>query len=246
MNQYLEKIAKQTERKNGLAKDVASVGAGAHLLSKVPQRLLGYHKIYHGTTNENAVSIRKNGFDPSKGGTGASVLSGHYQEQSKGKIHVTKTKPAARLYAGGFEKKWQAAKDLQESSSDPKPSLSKTLLKSMKDSYTGKGSVVKARVPHSTWSKMKVDEDSSRGAPKNSFIQERMKERAATTHRKIDKKFIVGKGSGSIGGYATKKNIKRYLSTGSGRMRALGGVGQLAAGSALIANTVNNHRKDRE
>lgn len=240
MNKYLEKIA---SRKEGVSVgDVASVGAGAHLLSKVPQRLLGYHKVYHGTTNTNADSIRKNGFDPSKGGTGASKISSSYADQSKGKVHLTKTKLSARMYAGDLGGKIDAEKARNPVS----PNKRRTLINALKDSYTGKGSVVKARVPHSTWSRMKVDPDSSAGAPDHAFIQERMKERAATYDRKIDKKFVMGKGGGGMSMYATKNNLRRYLSTKSGRMRALGGAGQLVAGSALIHNAIANRGKPVE
>ena len=240
MNKYLEKIA---SRKEGVSVgDVASAGLGAHLLTKVPQRLLGYHKVYHGTTNKNAHSIRSKGFDPSKGGTGASKINSSYLGQSAGKVHVTKTKLSAHMYAGDLGGKIKA-----EKARNPiNPNKRATLIDALKDSYTGKGSVVKARVPHSTWGRMKVDEDSSAGAPDHAFIQERMKERAATYDRKIDKKFVIGKGGGGMSMYATKKNLRRYLSTKSGRMRALGGVGQLAAGSALIHNAIANRGKPVE
>ena len=235
MNRYLEKIAQTAEKKKSIAKDVASAGVGAHLLSKVPQRLLGYHKVYHGTTNENASIIRKNGFDPSKGGTGASKLSGYHQIASKNKIHFTKTKPAARIYSGGIADKL-----------NKEPSKLHAVRKALRDSYTGKGSVVKARVPHSMWGKMQVDKDSSGPDTGIKFVRERMKERASTYHRKVGKKFVMGEGGGGMGQFATKNNLKRYLSTKSGRARALGGVGQLVAGSALITNAVNNHRKDHK
>lgn len=241
MNRYLEKIAK-TEDKKSKVKDAASVGAGAYLLNKAPQRLLGYHTVYHGTTNENAASIRNKGFDPSKGGSGASTLNSHYTAESRGKIHVTKTKLSARRYAGDLGGKIKAEK----AKNPQNPRKMRTIFSAMKDSYTGKGSVVKARVSHNQWERMNVDRDSSHGAPENSFMNERMKERAATSNNKIRKRYVTGSGSGGAAQFATKNNLKRYLSNRAGRIRALGGVGQLAAGSALIASTVNRHRQDKK
>lgn len=240
MNRYLEKIAQTESKKKSTVKDAASVGAGAYLLNKAPQRLLGYHTVYHGTTNENAAAIRKKGFDPSKGGSGASTLNSRYTAESRGKIHVTKTKLSARMYAGDLGGKIRAEKTKNPTN----PRILRTTGSAIKDSFMGKGSVVKARLTHNQWEKMNIDRDSSGNAPNNPFMNERMKERAATSNNRIHKRFVTGAGNGGAAQFATRNNLRKYLGHRAGRIRALGGLGQLAAGSALIGNAVHNKLKN--
>jgi hypothetical protein len=134
MNKYLEKIAKTlTENDDsGKINHKLEAGLGATAIISAPKRLLGYHTIYHGTSAENAKSIRENGFDPNRGGSGAAKLHGseRYIRESSNKIHVTKKLSNAVMFAG---------------------------YNSMK---SGKApGIVAARVSDKTWQNMKADPD---------------------------------------------------------------------------------------
>lgn len=81
-------------------RDAAILGVAAH---QAPQRLLGYHKIYHGTRKDIAAKIRKEGLDPKYGGTGAakkaSGINPGFVGSSKGHVHFSRSPVVARLYA---------------------------------------------------------------------------------------------------------------------------------------------------
>lgn len=228
MNPYLEKIASQNREASPVRESVLAA-AGAGVASTAPSRILGYHTLYHGTSSENAEAIKKKGFDPSKGGSRNAQLRPDYVENSKNKVHFTKTKFTAGMYAGDFGGKMSHARAAGGSKKS-------ALKESIKDWAKGKGKVVTSRVPHSMWGKMEIDRDSSVGSPDHPMVNEAMKERASTYHKRLDPKFVEG--SEAYGGrrmYATHKNLKRYLSTASGRSRALSGVVRLGAGVGMMA-----------
>ncbi len=240
MNPYLEKIAK--EKKTNPVGELALAGAGYTVAKHAPAQLLGYHNVYHGTTKPKARDIRKTGFKSGLGGTGASELSPSFKSESLGKIHVTKNRLLAKMYSGNpaFH-----AKKIKERDGFMF-SAGEAMGKSFKDGMAGKGAVVKARIPHSVWSKMKVDKDSSQGSPETPFVQSRMKERASTYHKNIGAQFVErGANHRGVSGYLTKNNLRRYYGTSSGKTRALMGVARLAVGGSAMA-VAAKHNSDNQ
>lgn len=149
------------DTKNGITGAVGAVVLAPH----ATRRLLGYHVVSHGTSNENAAAVKKHGFDPKKGGTGAGThaagsaeRAAKFQKESKGKIHVTKNPIIARMFAGMTHNRTPKANPLSMS-----------------------GTVVKARVSHAHWEGMKKDRH-IRGS----------KFDAATTHHKIPASQVIG------------------------------------------------------
>lgn len=203
---------KETSGKAGLAGAATAVLAG----KGVAPRLLGYHNVYHGTTKPAAEAIRKHGFDPKKGGTGASAPTVNkkgvhsnpdFFERSKGKIHTTKQRPIAHAYAAFTGIK-----------------------------HKSKSEVIKARVTHQHFRNMKGDPDMSPNGAKNI---------AATTHHKIPSSQIKGgAGDKGIKGVVTKKTLKKYYRSGSGLARAARGVA-LAGIAAKGAHTAYSAVKSK-
>ena len=99
----MTKIAakKRDESPHALPRDVAMAGGGAALVAGSRHRLLGTKRVYHGTTADRWREIKRHGLDPKFGGTGAATHSGakSFQEGSRGKVHVTSSKPSARFFA---------------------------------------------------------------------------------------------------------------------------------------------------
>jgi len=203
---------KETSGKAGLAGAATAVLAG----KGVAPRLLGYHNVYHGTTKPAAESIRKNGFDPKKGGSGAAAPTVNkkgvhsnpdFFERSKGKIHTTKQRPIAHAYAAFTGIK-----------------------------HKSKSEVIKARVTHQHFRNMKGDPDMSPNGTKNI---------AATTHHKIPSSQINGGvGDKGIKGVVTKKTLKKYYRSGSGLTRVARGVA-LAGIAAKGAHTAYSAAKSK-
>lgn len=204
------------ETKEGLAGAATAVLAGGG----VAPRLLGYHNVYHGTTKPAAEAVKKHGFDPKKGGTGASspTVDGkgvgsnpNFYERSKGRIHTTKRKPIAGIYSLYVRHK-----------------------------HGVPGTVVKARVTHQHFKGMKGDPDMSPGATKNI---------AATTHHKIPASQVVGgAGDKGIKGVVTKNTLRKYYSSGSGLARAARGVvlaGIAAKGAHTAYKSVHEKKAEK-
>ena len=119
---------------------LGTAGAGA-LLYANRDRLLGYHKVFHGTSGAAAESIINEGLDPNWGGKGGAAEiadRGDFVEQSKGKVHFSKLRRVARGYADTV---------------DP-------------DS----GVLLKAYIPHRQWDNAEVDSDASWGANSNKNV----------------------------------------------------------------------------
>lgn len=203
---------KETSGKAGLAGAASAVLAG----KGVAPRVLGYHNVYHGTTKPVADSIKKHGFDPKKGGTGASAPTVNkkgvhsnpdFYERSKGKIHTTKHKPIAGAYSLYAKHKHKAP-----------------------------GTVLKARVTHQHFKGMKGDPDMSPNASKNV---------AATTHHKIPAHQIKGGiGDKGVKGVVNKNTLRKYYSSKSGLARAARGVA-LAGVAAKGAHTAYKAAKSK-
>lgn len=203
---------KETSGKAGLVGAATAVLAG----KGVAPRVLGYHNVYHGTTKPVAESIRKHGFDPKKGGTGASAPTVNkrgvhsnpdFFERSKGKVHTTKHRPIATAYSQYARHKHGA------------PAV-----------------VLKARVTHQHFKNMKGDPDMSPNGTKHV---------AATTHHKIPASQVKGGvGDKGIKGVVTKRTLKKYYSSGSGLARAARGVA-LAGVAAKGAHTAYSAAKSK-
>jgi hypothetical protein len=210
MNKYLEKIAAATgDDKYGNMALEGAVGAG--LAKGAPQRLLGYHTVYHGTSKANAEAIRKEGFKTKHGGGAHGASSAHpsktsqevFTERSKGKIHVTKNPFVAGQFAG-----FQAAR---------------------RNTQPG---MVKARVSDKMWKSFKRDDDVA-----GTFGS---KDTAATTTHDIKPQFVAG-GKGSKGAFAflKKRHLESYYGNSAGRTRAGKGAAMLVGGGALLAHALS-------
>ena len=209
-NKYLEKMAKDRES-NSI--EPVTLGAGLYAAKASVPKLLGYHKVYHGTSEDKAQSILRGGFDPKKGGTGAAKGHRGFERQSAGKIHVTKSYPNARMFAAFTSE----GKPLESIDQQAKAAL---------DALKLRGSVLHARVPQSYWDAMKPDPDMGNVKPT-----------AATFHHKIDPKYVGGAGSvKSIAPHLSAKHLLKYYRANPGR--ALTGLGLAAGGSALIASQI--------
>lgn len=233
MNKYLEKIAEEVKKneKPGVIRTGAEAGIGYHLGKKLPSHLLGYHTVYHGTAKEHGEKIRKEGFDPKRGGTGAASHHGadNFVENSKGKVHVTKSRIQSRMFAGftqhGVDNPGKVTGDVHTDMMDKITRRTKATQQGMKNIFTGQhGDVIKARISDHAWNKdFTPDPDMGN-----------VKDRAATTEKHIG----VGSIDKKRSAFATKKNLKNYYGSASGRLRALKGVGYGVAGAGLIAHAI--------
>lgn len=77
---------------------------GLYVLDKAAPGLMGKRVLFHGTSKDNARSIRQHGFDParggSEGGAAAAVNSEGFKKRSQGHVHFTTSKAFARLMSG--------------------------------------------------------------------------------------------------------------------------------------------------
>lgn len=205
MNRYLEKIAEQSsDHKKTL---VAGGLASAYMSTPA---LLGYHKLYHGTTDENAKSILKNGFDPSKGGSGSSRGHMTFTDQSKGKVHFSKYYGISRMYAG-------IAHEAHRTGEFPNP------LKGIGLGAIGKGSVLHTRVNDREWSHMEVDKDMGG-----------IKSIASTTTKHIPASQVAHHNPvKGLGRFVNKAHLMDYVKNNPGRFSK--GVVGVAGGLGLTA-----------
>ena len=103
--------------------------------------LLGYHKVYHGTSGRAAEAITREGLDPNWGGRGGAAENaerGDFVDNSKNKVHLTKLRRVARGYADTV---------------DPE-----------------EGSILSAYIPHKQWEEASVDNDASWGMNANKRV----------------------------------------------------------------------------
>lgn len=101
----MSKIAGEAEGSDAnplLAPGAAAVGgAGLLALPSTRGNLTGYKRVYHGTGDEIARSVREQGLQASMGGSGAAEVSGSNQfiQGSKGKVHVSPMKSVGKFFA---------------------------------------------------------------------------------------------------------------------------------------------------
>lgn len=218
----LVKLAKEKDHDAGL-KATGAAGVAAYNASKVPSRLLGYHNVYHGASSrENASNIREKGLKKSKGGSGVSrnddsIKNGgrsDHVKRSKGNIYFSKSKDQAMQYTRGLFNPMGDRKRLIKA----KISHDHYTNRSVKDSLTSK-----------------LIDESGQGA---FYGEKARKAQAAKSNKSISPSQI--KGSSKYKGrrqFATKKNMKNYLGSGSGKKRFAHGLANaaLSAGSGLYA-----------
>lgn len=213
-----KKMSKEERDKTG-NKVLAGAAGAAVLGSMAPSRLLGYHNVYHGNSSPKANrDIKKHGLKTSHGGTGSSVVddaqhnagTSNNVKRSKNHVYFSKNKQYAKQYTANM--------------------------------FTGPSDhlVVHGRMPHNQYRKAKEDslyrklmENKGVHAHKDAY-----KSTSAMSNHGIPSSRISG-GAGDKGAaqFATKKNMKRYLKSTSGKLRFASGVGAagLAAGSAAYS-----------
>lgn len=208
--------ADKEKRKAGLAG-----AASAVLASKAPQNVLGYDKVYHGTSHKAAASIKRSGLKKSYSGSGIAAndvaLGRAKPSDVKGKVYTTKQRATADLH---------------------------------QPSFFGhrSGQTVTARVPYRSKKRLSNDhvlESVAKGTD-NLTRNNKMQQFAAKSGLKhlriykhgISSRFIEGgKNYGGRKQFATKGNMRRYLTQAGGKARFAKGIAQAAgaAGSGLYA-----------
>jgi len=109
MNKYLEKIAKEVnKKKTSYVPEAVTSGLGASVISKQYHdgNLTGRETFYHGTSKETAEKIKKEGIVP--GGSKGIVdefekFRPGFKNKNEGLSFMTKTKVQAHAYAGQAE-----------------------------------------------------------------------------------------------------------------------------------------------
>jgi hypothetical protein len=204
------------KRKAGLAG-----AASAVLASKAPQNVLGYDKVHHGTSHAAAGSIKKTGLKKSKSGSGVAAndvaLGRAKASDVKGKVYTTKQRATADLH---------------------QPNVF---------GYRS-GQTLTARVPYRAKSRLAKDhvieniangtDNLTRGNKAQQFAAKMGKKHLRIYKHSISSRFIEGgKGYGGRKQFASKGNMRRYLSQAGGKARFAKGVAQAAGsvGSGLYA-----------
>lgn len=204
------------KRKAGLAG-----AASAVLASKAPQNVLGYDKVHHGTSHAAAGSIKKTGLKKSKSGSGVAAndvaLGRAKASDVKGKVYTTKQRATADLH---------------------QPNVF---------GYRS-GQTLTARVPYRAKSRLAKDhvieniangtDNITRGNKAQQFAAKMGKKHLRIYKHSISSRFIEGgKGYGGRKQFASKGNMRRYLSQAGGKARFAKGVAQAAGsvGSGLYA-----------
>ncbi len=207
----LVKLAKEKKDENAGKKALGAAAAAGAAGHAAPGQLLGYHSVFHGNPNADTVAtIKREGLKTSKGGTGTSVLDDKLKnagtsdnvKRSKGKIHFSKSKP----YASHYTQEIFGGPDMRK--------------------------VVKGRIPHKQYVRAKKDPLYAKLA-REAGRKGDTKRTSATTNRGIPSSRIAG-GAGDKGAkqFATKRNLRRYLKSGSGKLRFAKGLGNVALSGA--------------
>lgn len=198
------------KRKAGLAG-----AASAVLASKAPQNVLGYEKVHHGTSHTAAGSIKKTGLKKSMSGSGVAAndvaLGRAKASDVKGKVYTTKQRATADLH---------------------QPNVF---------GYRS-GQTLTARVPYRAKSRLAKDhvieniangtDNITRGNKAQQFAAKMGKKHLRIYKHGISSRFIEGgKDYGGRKQFASKGNMRRYLSQAGGKARFAKGIAQ-AAGSA--------------
>lgn len=221
MNALLKIASKKKDDDKVNKKAVAAGGLLVHMnAGKVAPRVIGYHKMYHGTGAHNVESIKKHGLDPKYGGKagGAADLHGldRFKKNSSGKVHMSPHKGAARMMANFGDLK----------KANPDMDNMQAMKGAMKGALTGKGNVFTVHLSEGQHRRLNVDPDMGG---------------AKTFHRKIRKEQLQGgvKGMASV---VNKGTLKRHFTTKQGLKRVAHGLGN-AGGVALGAKMLYDQAK---
>lgn len=206
-----DKKMSKDDRSNAKLNAAAAAGGSAYLGSKAPARLLGYHNVYHGTAKrKDAENIRKTGLKTSKGGSGVSAVDDAIKNAGTSD-NVARSKN--RIY---FSKSKNYAAHYAQGD---------------------RKNVIKGRMPHNQYRKAYGDKLVKKLGEQQGvkMSDKKLKRMAALSSHGIKPGQIAGgKGDKGIKQFASKKNMKRYLSSGSGKKRFVKGIAS-AAGSAGLA-----------
>lgn len=221
MNALLKIASKKRDDDKVNKKAVAAGGLLVHMnAGKVAPRVIGYHKMYHGTGAHNVESIKKHGLDPKYGGKagGAADLHGldSFKKNSSGKVHMSPHKMPARMMANFVDLK----------KAHPNMGNTHVMKGALKGAMTGKGNVFTVHLSEGQHRRLKKDPDMGG---------------AKTFHQKIRKEQLQGgvKGMASV---VNKGTLKRHFTTKHGLKRVAHGLGNAGA-AALGAKMLYDQAK---
>lgn len=219
-------MSKEDEKR----KSVLGGAAAAVLGAKAPKNVLGYEKVYHGTSLSAARSIRETGLKKSKSGSGVAandVAAGRATaKEVRGKVYTSTNRMTADNHQPRF--------------GDHKM-----------------GTVVSAKVPYRPKKRLARDHvfDRMVNGTDNATNYTPMQRRLAKSEQgalriykhSIPSRFIDGgHNSGGAKQFATKGNMRRYLSTGGGKARFAKGVAQAAGAGASAMYSIAHAIKARK
>lgn len=207
-------------------RDGVAGAVGATVLAPhAARRLLGYHVVRHGTSNENATNIKQQGFDPKKGGTGAGLhaagsakRAAKFQAESRGKIHVTKNPLVARAFAGMTN----------ERTANPRVGTLAT-----------SGTVLKARISHAHWENMQADKHIRVGKKNFKWMG------STTIHRIPAAQVIGGAHDKGLKAVVNRNTLRQYYKNSTNHGRIARGVvlaSGVAGGLAEAAKAIHKRK----
>lgn len=244
---YKEASSKQ-EDSNNTRKNVASGAVGAGMVHSSKDKLLGQKTLYHGTSDKNWESIKKEGLKADKGGSGAAsfVDNQYFMENSKNKVHVTGSKLKARMYSG-LEK---ATKKVDMDNIENVSGLFKEVFKK-----ENKGKIAKIKMNYDKYKSMEIDPDEVGGGIMEAIGGKLKSQRAKkmlepiARHQAARGSMDVGKDE-IVGLHKTSKRLKnqmkylpKYIKNNKARFGT--GVALAGTGTALVGNAIKN-TVDRE
>lgn len=266
----LQKIAELSEEEKRVAKGVgggALILGGGKILTSPTTRgdLLGYKRVYHGTSPEAMRSIQQKGLLSQFGGTGQAAIDATIpgrevaQEASRGGVYVSPSKTHARVYAlAAGMKKDLGPRELAESIEKKKlsPEGVKSLIRNILPfSESQRKGVVAIDLPRDTWREMWAD-------PLVRKLHEERLPRpiraltsggrgtAAIGYFDIDPKYIHG-GKGFRQHVIDRlRNLPEHIKRRPGRfgfgvLTAAAGLGALGGGSMLVHKALTEGAKEK-
>lgn len=266
----MQKIAKLSEKEKRVAEGVggaALILGGGKLVTSPTTRgdLLGYKRVYHGTSPEKAKSIREKGILAGLSGTGQAGVDKTVPgreiagDVSKGGVYVSPSKPHARVYALSSGMKGDIGPDeLAKAIKDKKLSSKgiRSLLKHINPlSKSQREGVVAIDLPRRQWREMWSDplmrQVHSESLPEPiRKVLPGGRETAAVGYFDVDPKYIHG-GKGFRQQVIDRiKNLPTHMKKSPGRfgfgaLTAATGLGAIGGGGYLIHRALTKKEKGR-